>query len=199
MLELLQLLIVLVWQFQCVTKHHHWLFGQNRTRLNALLFTRIKIGEDKLNQCSKTITWCKYLFTLSFSIPTSSARTYACCVPYCTHILGLKSVINMKSQYFPLILQHNTYPFVWSCLLTFMRQCVLCHAVVGSVPYATVRHKRIIKPLVSYCLLEGNSLLTENHSPMPFIYPVWYCLVFSDFVCLLSVKSTFLLFQLPEW
>jgi len=48
-----------------------------------------------------------------------------------------------------------------------MRHCVLCHAVVGSVPYATVRHKRIIKPL-----------LTENHSPIPFIYPVRYCLVF---------------------
>jgi len=59
-----------------------------------------------------------------------------------------------------------------------MRHCVLCHAVVGSVPYATVRHKRIIKPLVSYCLLEGKSLLTESHSPMPFIYPARYCLVF---------------------
>ena len=57
-----------------------------------------------------------------------------------------------------------------------MRHCVLCHAGVGSVPYATVRHKRIIKPLVSYCLLEGKSLLTENHSPMPFIYPIWYYL-----------------------
>ena len=59
-----------------------------------------------------------------------------------------------------------------------MRHCVLCHAVVGSVPYATVRHKRIIKPLVSYCLLEGKPLLTESHSPMPFIYPARYCLVF---------------------
>ena len=169
-------------KFQFVTKHHHWLFGQNRTSLNALLLTRIKIGEDKPNQCSKTITWCKYLFTLSFSIPTSSARTYACCVPDCTHIPGLKSVINIKSQYFPLILQHKTSPYIplfeVVCLLTFMRHCVLCHAVVSNVPYATVRHKRIIKPLVSYCLLEGNSLLTENHSPMPFIYPVWYCLVF---------------------
>ena len=64
-----------------------------------------------------------------------------------------------------------------------MRHCVLCYAVVGSVSYATVRHKRIIKPLVSYCLLEGKSSLTENYSPMPFIYPVWYCLVFfSDFI-----------------
>jgi len=45
---------------------------QNRTISNALLLTRIKSGEDKPNQCSKTITWCK----LSFSIPTSSARTY---------------------------------------------------------------------------------------------------------------------------
>ena len=94
-----------------------------------------------------------------------------------------KSIITIKRQYFPLILQHymqaiTIYPFVWSCSLTFMRHCVLCHAVVGSVPYATVRHKRIIKPLVSYCLLEGKSLLTENHSPMPFIYHVWYCLVF---------------------
>ena len=52
-------------KFQFVTKHHHWLFGQTRTSLNALLLTRIKIGEDKPNQCSKTITWCKYLFTLS--------------------------------------------------------------------------------------------------------------------------------------
>ena len=123
------------------------------------------------------------IFYIIFSIPTSSARTYACCVPDCTHIPGLKSIITIKRQYFPLILQHymqaiTIYPFVWSCSLTFMRHCVLCHAVVGSVPYATVRHKRIIKPLVSYCLLEGKSLLTENHSPMPFIYPVWYCLVF---------------------
>jgi len=85
-------------KIQFVTKHRQWLFGQNRTSLNALLLTRIKIGEDKPNQCSKTITWCKYLFTLFYSIPTSSARTYACCVPDCTP--GLKSVINIKSQYF---------------------------------------------------------------------------------------------------
>ena len=155
-------------KFQFVTKHHHWLFGQNRTSLNALLLTRIKIGEDKPNQCLKTITWCKYLFTLSFSIPTLSARTYTCCIPDCTNIPGLKSVINIKSQYFLLILQHKTSPYIL-VFEAFMRQCVLCHAVVGSVPYATVRHKHIIKPLVSYFLLE------ENHSP---IYPVWYCLVF---------------------
>ena len=84
---------------------------------------------------------------LSFSIPPSSARMYACCVPDCTHIPGLKSVININSQYFPLIVQHKTSPYILLfevvCLLTFMRQCVLCHAVVGSVPYATVRHKRI--------------------------------------------------------
>ena len=53
-------------KFQFVTKHHHWLFGQNRTSFNALLLTRIKIGEDKPTQCSKTITWCKYFFKWSF-------------------------------------------------------------------------------------------------------------------------------------
>ena len=98
-------------KFQFVTKHHHWLFGQNRTSLNALLLTQIKIGEDKPNQCSKTITWCICLHFFN-SIPTSSARTYACCDPDCTHIPGLKSVINIKSQYFPLILQHNTSPYI---------------------------------------------------------------------------------------
>ena len=87
-------------KFQFVTEHHHWLFGQNRTSLNALLLTRIKIGEDKPNQCSKTITWCKYLFTLSFSILTLNARTDACCVLDCTDIPGLKSVINIKVSIF---------------------------------------------------------------------------------------------------
>ena len=42
-------------KFQFVTKHHHWLFGQNRTSLNALLLSRFKAGEDKSNQCFKTI------------------------------------------------------------------------------------------------------------------------------------------------
>ena len=136
-----------------------------------------KTSQISVQRQSPDVSICLHYL---FSIPTSSARTYACCVPACTHIPGLKSVINIKSP-FPLILQHKTSPYIPMfevvCLLTFMRHCVLCHAVVGSVPYATVRHKRIIKPLVSYCLLEGKSILTENHSPMPFIYPVWYCLV----------------------
>ena len=84
----LHILIVLLWTFSLfVTKHHHWLFGQNRTSLNSLLLTRIKIGEDKLNQCSKTLTW---FFKMSFSIPQSSVRTYACCVPDCIHTFSEK-------------------------------------------------------------------------------------------------------------
>ena len=62
-------------------------------------------------------------------------------------------------------------------------------------------YKRIIKPLVSYCLLEGKSPLTEHHSPMSFIYPVWYCLVspmsfiYPVWYCLVSPMS----FIYPVW
>ena len=81
----LYILIVLVWTFSLfATKHHHWLFGQNRTSLNSLLLTRIKIGEDKPNQCSKTFTWCKYFFNCLFQF--HNRVSYACCVPDCIHI-----------------------------------------------------------------------------------------------------------------
>ena len=185
-------------KFQFVTKHHHWLFGQNRTSLNALLLTRIKIGEDKPNQCSKTITWCNYLFTLSFSIPPSSARTYASCVPDCTHTWSEKCY-KYKESVFSIDIATKDISFCLKLLANFYETlcalscrswyCTLCNSI----------KKRIIKPLFSYCLLEGKSLLTENHSPTPFIYPVWCSLIFPDFICLLSVNSTFLQFQLQEW
>ena len=99
-------------KFQFVTKHHHWLFGQNRTSFNALLLTRIKIGVDKPTQCSKTITWCKYFLHYLFNSNIECQNVCLLCPRLYTYIPGLKSVIHIKNQYFPLILQHKTSPYI---------------------------------------------------------------------------------------
>ena len=116
------------------------------------------------------------------------------------YIPSLKSVINIKSLYSNDIATFNItiLPFVWSCLLTFMRHCVLCHAVFGSV---TLRNRSVKLNHLSdrRPISFGWKSLSNAVHLSCMIQSCYFWFHLFNYNRLLSVKSTFLLFQLLEW